>query len=57
MIQSNLIVTTKTARFVEPTKRAFYDPPFGKNLETFGLIALLYDLQKRSSASACEGGI
>src|SRR2546426_371406 len=45
MIQSNLIVTAKTARFVEPTKRAFYDPAFGKNLETFGSIAPSYDLQ------------
>src|SRR6266849_7488033 len=45
MIQSNLIVTTKSARFVEPTKGAFYNPPFGKNLEAFDLITPSYDLQ------------
>src|SRR6266852_7135644 len=45
MIQSNLIVTTKSARFVEPTTGAFYDPPFGKNLEAFDLITPSYDLQ------------
>src|SRR2546425_8018597 len=66
MIQANLIVTTESARFVQPAEGSFYYPPFWKNLESFGLIAapdnfqpqftkgpkLLHPLDQRSQIAA-----
>src|SRR5947209_3865298 len=45
MIYPNLVVAAQPARFVEPAKGSFDDPSFGKNLESFDLVATPHDLQ------------
>jgi len=45
VVVANLVVTTESTRFHQPTEGSLHDPPFGQHLETFDGITAPHDLQ------------
>jgi hypothetical protein len=52
MIQADFIVAAQEARLGEPAKGTFHDPPLGKHLEAFGVVAPPHNLQLEFAGGA-----